>query len=421
MEKNFIEKYELVDGHVIMDINFAVITANEEMYRFIGITTDCSIIEIIHQVDLDDFMNVAHNLRDGQASDMVLRMRRSDNSYRWMLVNLSRFQYRDSQTQFDYYELNASDILALKKQNSMLQNNLLDFRHLLAMENELFFVYDYKTNIYKVNNFIDNEIHNIIEMDIDELRTHIVSEKLISEDSIDSFNAYINDMKEATVSYSHTMKTNFITKKADFDTVEFRGSTIYKKNKPSKAVGSIRNSTDSSNYSSVQTYTYNNSILSYDDINKFCHNNITYNSNCEFALILMEFDNWDNYINEEGTDKANRIYDITLQTINNTLGYRGTVCKVSQNLLCIAIRDINQEIYLRAFIESLRTLIKWNVRLMGVNANVTFSIGVARYPLNGKDFRLLNKKLEKALEIANNKGHNRYIIYKEHLHGEMEL
>lgn len=64
----------------------------------------------------------------------------------------------------------------MKKQNATLQNNMQSFRHLLAMENELFFIYDYKTHNFKINNFIDNEIHNIIDMDISELTSKMEDE-----------------------------------------------------------------------------------------------------------------------------------------------------------------------------------------------------------------------------------------------------
>lgn len=222
MEKNIIEKYELIDGHAIIDMNYNIITANEEMYRFIGISTMTSILESIHQVDLDDFMDVAHHLRQDQEADMVIRMRRSDNSYRWILLHIAHFQFVSTDNSFEYFELSASDILALKKQNATLQNNMQSFRHLLAMENELFFIYDYKTHNFKINNFIDNEIHNIIDMDISELTSKMEDEHLISDDTIDEYNAFVADMKKGTVSYTHRFKTNMLTKKAEYDLIELK-------------------------------------------------------------------------------------------------------------------------------------------------------------------------------------------------------
>lgn len=421
MEKNIIEKYELVDGHAIMDMSFNLITANEEMYRFIGIATIHSIVEIIHQVDIDDFMDVANHLKEGQGRDMVLRMKRSDNSYRWMLIHVARFQYRNNALVFEYFELNASDIIILKKQNATLQNNLLTFRHILAMENEVFFIYDYQTDLFRISNFIDNDIHTMLEMQLDELKEHASEGHLVTKATMEGFEKFYEDIRKGTISFSHVFDTNFITKTADYDTIEFKGSTIYNKNVPFKAVGSVRSLTDASKYSSLRTYEYNAGMSSsFDEINKFCENNIQYNEDGEFALILMEIDHWKAYLENQKEEYVKKMYQVVLQSINQMIGYRGTLCEIRENLICIAVKEINNELYLRSFIESLRTQITWNVRLLNFEEKITFSIGVVRYPQNGKDIRLINRKLNRAMDIAHEKGNNRYIIYKEHLHGELD-
>ena len=316
MEKNIIEKYELIDGHAIIDMNYNIITANEEMYRFIGISTMTSILESIHQVDLDDFMDVAHHLRQDQEADMVIRMRRSDNSYRWILLHIAHFQFVSTDNSFEYFELSASDILALKKQNATLQNNMQSFRHLLAMENELFFIYDYKTHNFKINNFIDNEIHNIIDMDMSELTSKMEDEHLISDDTIDEYNAFVADMKKGTVSYTHRFKTNMLTKKAEYDLIELKVTTIYSENKPAKAVASIRNLTNSQGYQSVTTYNFEKagSYFTSADIEQFCDNNIQYNPACEFSLMLLEIDDLDVMTAEAGKEYADSILYTALQT-----------------------------------------------------------------------------------------------------------
>jgi len=50
---------------------------------------------------------------------------------------------------------------------------------------------------------------------------------------------------------------------------------------------------------------------------------------------------------------------------------------------------------------------------------LTFSIGVSRYPFNGKDYDKMVLKVRRALELAIKKGRKRYIIYKEMLHGDL--
>ena len=85
----------------------------------------------------------------------------------------------------------------------------------------------------------------------------------------------------------------------------------------------------------------------------------------------------------------------------------------------IVIKDINNEPELRAFIEYMRSRVSWECRSYDNSFNISFSIGISRYPDNGTDWKLLTDKLIKATDIAVKKGGNRYIIYKEAIHGEL--
>lgn len=424
MDKNIFEKFELVDGNIIMDCDFNVICANEDMHRFIGVSvTDLSMVEIIHQVDFDDFKDVISHIKTNTQKEMVLRMRRADNSHRWMLMRISARKLDEANGIFTYYELNISDILTLKKQNKSLQKNLLNFRHLLAMENEIFFTYDYETDVFQINNFLDNEIHNIMECSFDEFKTMAVSDKRISDDTLGEFIACCDDILNGAISYSHIFNTNLFMERVSFDKVEFRGSTIYQKNKSHIAVGSVRILTDSYKYKSLYTVSTSkaNEMLSYEDINSFCEDSIMYDENSEIALILIEIDNLNDILENYGQEYFDKIYKSYFSTLEQMTHYRGTVCEIKSNLVCIAIKGINTELYLRAFIESLRNQVAWNIRLLGMEEKITFSIGAARYPQNGKDLRKIHRKLVKALGIAIEKGRDRYIIYKEHLHENTNL
>lgn len=424
MDKNIFEKFELVDGNIIMDCDFNVICANEDMHRFIGVSvTDLSMVEIIHQVDFDDFKDVISHIKTNTQKEMVLRMRRSDNSHRWMLMRISARKLDEANGIFTYYELNISDILTLKKQNKSLQKNLLNFRHLLAMENEIFFTYDYETDVFQINNFLDNEIHNIMECSFDEFKTMAVSDKRISDDTVGEFIACCDDILNGAISYSHIFNTNLFMERVSFDKVEFRGSTIYQKNKSHIAVGSVRILTDSYKYKSLYTVSTSkaNEMLSYEDINSFCEDSIMYDENSEIALILIEIDNLNDILENYGQEYFDKIYKSYFSTLEQMTHYRGTVCEIKSNLVCIAIKGINTELYLRAFIESLRNQVAWNIRLLGMEEKITFSIGAARYPQNGKDLRKIHRKFVKALGIAIEKGRDRYIIYKEYLHENTNL
>ena len=147
---------------------------------------------------------------------------------------------------------------------------------------------------------------------------------------------------------------------------------------------------------------------------------VLYKANCEFSLILFEIDDYERIKQQKGTSYAQNLYKIALRTTTQLVGQRGIVCDIKQNLIGMVVKDINNEVVLRAFIESLRNQISWNVLLTQGIRDITFSIGIARYPQNGLDMDIVYKKLYQALNICHMRGKNRYIIYREHLHGELK-
>lgn len=421
MEKNLIEKFELLDGNAIVDMNYCVITANEQMYRFLGISASViSIIESIHQVDVDDFMDVCENLKEDEYVDMVLRIRRSDNSYRWILLHIAKFAYRSEDNEFEYLEINASDILSLKRRNMTLQDTIKVFRQSLNIKNETFMIYDYRTKRYQINSILNDEIHNIIDMNIMNLKDKIETQHLIDDSTMDEYNAYCKDIKEGTLSYKHIFKTNILNDTCEFDTVELAVHTIYQNDKPSKAIGSIHNLSDKVIYEKEEKEKSDNNKDASLELYQFCVDSILYKANCEFSLILFEIDGYEEMKQQKGANYAQDLYKIALRTTSQLVGQRGIVCDIKQNLIGIVVKDINNEVVLRAFIESLRNQISWNVLLTHDNRQITFSIGIARYPQNGLDIDIVYKKLYQALNICHMRGENRYIIYREHLHGELK-
>ena len=80
----------------------------------------------------------------------------------------------------------------------------------------------------------------------------------------------------------------------------------------------------------------------------------------------------------------------------------------------VIVKNLYNESELRAFIEYMRSRIIWECKAFDVSFMPLFSIGIGRYP-----DKVITDKLIKATDIAISKGGNRYIIYKEDIHGEL--
>lgn len=427
MENNLITEYEVIDGVAIVDSQFNIITANEQMFRFIGIGISMysSVIDIIHPVDLDDFIDVSNGLRPHQSKNMVLRMRRCDNSYRWALLEITRCEHeRREAPAAEYLELHISDIYALKRQNESLRESMCNVRHFLALENELFCTYDYNTGILQINHFIDSKVNNLLEVPLDDAVDYFIQHNIISEESVAECNAICEDIHNGKDSFCHRFRANFNFTNGSYELFEVKCSTIYSDKQPKTAIGSIKKiETQNGEWGQlpIESYRFDkeNSLLSYEEMNTYCRNHIKLNPNCELTLILMEINEIDEYQKTEGWAFVETLYRTVLDTTRRHVEHRGIVCRLQPNLISIVVRDINSDINMRAFIGSLRSRIAWEYKLIDAKYDISFSFGIARYPENGRDLGLVHRKLVKALQLAESKHQNCYVIYKEYLHGEL--
>lgn len=422
MKSNNIEPYELINGYAIVDNSFNIITANEMMYKYLGMSSHYSVIDSIHQVDLDDFIDVANSLRMGAQKTMCLRMKRVDNSYRWVLIDMHRKSINGIEDT-DYLELNISDVIGLKNYNKSLQTTIKSFTHILAMDNELFYTYDYEDAMFTFYTFVDNELFVLMKDTLLNIKNILIERNDIEEGSLSEFDKLCDDILAGKVEYSHTLNISLLNDKShSYYNTLIKGSTIFNELKPVKSVGSFKTLDNSElNYSKkTNKLSSKDYLTNFDDLEQYCLKNIEINHNCSLSVIRLEIDNIDSYRIEKGNELADKMLSIAIDTILKVIEYRGVLCVVDEKTFGIVLKDTNQEISLRAFLEYIRTRIYWNCRQIDLDYKMRFSIGIVRYPENSLDINILKKKLDKAMEIAKQKGGNRYIIYKEALHGEIE-
>lgn len=421
METNVIEKYDLIDGIAIIDQNFIIITANEIFYRFVGLATNYTITDIIHQVDLDDFIDVANSLRPNTCKSMVLRMKRVDNSFRWMLLKVRKRSITDNNKILqEYLELNISDIMTMDKQNESYRETLINYSHLLALQGEVVFCYNRETHIINLYNFIDNSLISILEQHIQDFEHNYVNNGFISTDTIEEFRAFCKNIQNNNSSFTNEIAASFLNMENRMELLELKGSVTCQKD---IVVGSIRNIDMQRVSYTHKTYDYSstNGLLSFQELYDYVSKNIEYNTDCEFAVILFQLDDFKKMQTlKEGTFTDKLMCSI-IQAAKDIVAYRGVVSSYDEDTICIAVKDINTDIKTRAFIEALRSKITWNYKRLESNKNIAFSIGISRYPNNDRNADVIFMKARRALKIAKFKGGKRYIIYREHLHDEILL
>lgn len=137
MRNSFNENKNIIHSKGIIDENYILISADEEFYRFVGPNIRL-ITDVIHQVDMDDFLFVVERLNAFAPKSMVIRLRRFDNTFRWCLVTIERNKYNSVDK--EYINIEISDIINL--------NN-----HYIALNK----AFDMEKEKYRYNRLIDSE------------------------------------------------------------------------------------------------------------------------------------------------------------------------------------------------------------------------------------------------------------------------
>lgn len=311
MELNTFENYEnnenfMINGTAVIDRNFEIVTANEEMYRFIGISKIYSFIDIIHQVDMDDFIEVVNSLRINQENTMVIRMKNIENSYRWVFIRIIR-EENPNKSSDEYIVVYVSDIISMKKLNDILNNRIQTLKHMMSEK-------DKKLNPMPVSE---------------------------------------------------------------------------------------------------------NVFVSYNELGQYISSSLASEDKCRLMLSNMSIDNFDKIRDKAGDSALDDIYQTVIQILSECVSRRGVCSEKAENLFALAVKNINTELDLRAFIEHLRTRVNWECRCKYPDIDVTFSIGIVRYPDNSTNWNILSRKLKFAYERSVGKGGANYVIYREYLHGEI--
>jgi|GEM_PF-2336571 len=138
-------------------------------------------------------------------------------------------------------------------------------------------------------------------------------------------------------------------------------------------------------------------------------------------LAIMDVDDFKHINDSYGHAYGDKVLRIVAETFHHYLKGVGEVGRFGGDEFFICIRDANEETIRDIFrLARVEVMNKTKPDIEEENG-VTISIGTVSCPLNGTDYDALFEKADKALYIAKGKGKNRYIIYREEMHGSVTV
>ncbi len=385
---------EFIYGYALFDKNLYCGYVNDDLGAFFGKYAKQNILEMIHPEDLDRVKERLDTLLSGKEKETMTyaRFRTATDDYRYLRALFS--VYRDG-----IYNMGIIEV-----ENAM-SGYIEDFetvqrlRFLFEKQKEILFLYDYKTGEFDIFRY---ENGNRVSVKDDPAYCTIYEEMYgdIKHPSPDAVCFSFEKIYDVCGS-------RYIAK----------GNDIVKNAEKSVLVGVLK-PVDNDAFFMANTGDTDDAMTGI--FNKPYSLGLAREAlkgHEKVSIVIMDVDDFkginDTYGHLFGDEVIKKLALILQEAVEG----RGFAGRFGGDEFFLCMYEIESEEELRNILQG----IYYHFKNAFPDRERMFSLtmGIAEFPRNGENFDVLMKKADRALYIGKFKGKNRYIIYKEHIHGEL--
>ena len=410
-----------VIGTVNTDCHFHMEFADAGFFHYFGDDVIYSILRIVHEADTERLLQTAQLLRDGQSEQMVLRMRGCNADFRWMLVGLTAHGSGDTRQ----YQLRISDAFTMERSLMKAISENTEYRFYLNLMRDLAFRYSFRTKHIEIMTFDCCREVILTDMPLTQWRDNAIGQGMVEPHERAKFEKLCADIEAGTSRFQHELETSVCSMGQRNEYCAFRGVTRsqspgnrtvlgivtflhakYKSKEPAWMLETTRDSaTDLMGKAAVTAYA--KSILAAQPT-------------ATVSLVLLTIDDFKDINDRFGQMFGDEVLFTLSHILKTEIGARGVAGRIGGGMFLLVLEQIADETDLRGILRAIRTKLEWAWEDPGSEHSrprVTCSMGAACYPIDAQDYDTLFMQADKALFIAREKGHNRYVIYDVNKHG----
>lgn len=412
-------------GTVTTDANFHMLYADAGFFHYFGDDVIYSILRTVHEADTERLLSLAESLRDGQTEHAALRMRGNTESWRWMLASVTA----KSDGEQRQYRLRIADAGSTERALAELSAKNTEYRFYLNLMRDLSFCYSFRTQHIRLMAFDVCRENIIADMRLADWKQQAISGGMVAERDIPKFEKLCNDIASGVSRFQCELETSVCSLGKHTEYCAFRGVTCSDAPGRKKVLGTVgflhaKYKSKEPGWLIEATRDSATDLLNKNAVTAHAKAVLAVQPQDTVSLVLLTIDGF-----REINDRFGHLFgDEVLFTFSHILkteiGERGTAGRIGGSMFLLVLEHIADETDLRGILRAIRTRFEWAPDADSTargTVHVTCSMGAACYPADAKNYEDLFRQAEKALYIAQEKGHNRYVIYDVNKHGEVEV
>lgn len=296
--------------------------------------------------------------------------------------------------------------------------------YVLGITSEYLFLYQKSTNRFKISSFLQKSNVILYDQDIDSWKKSIIEDDLIDKNDILEFESKIDELKACDESFSMTITTSLRFSHSMFEKLTFKGVRLEDNDEvfmvgrilPEFYVEHVEKSSEILHELKIDSLT---GVYNKKTITDFAHKRFVPGTKENAMLVIVDLDHFKPVNDAYGHLAGDKVLKKAGEILKKIVGDGGIIGRYGGDEFLLILEDMNDENTFRgifhAFISDIRAAFKNDF----TDIKLTASVGAAMYPKNGKTFDELFKKADFCLYRAKDKGRDRYVFYRDDLHGEL--
>lgn len=400
---------------------YLAVMGDEFFYQFVGKQGGIRFTDLIHPDFLSEFLSECSHLEPNTTTRLATMIKDSNEEYH--LVDMSISNNNRTINNEPVLDLRIYNIISIEKRHIKFINDITKYRSFLSMYQDYLFDYDYESGNFAIYLYLGSKSTPYVQCKIEDFYNKVIKH-FTKDSSKEEFETFYNKLTAAKENFSVTVDFPSLR---DFSTIkrfQINGKVSYKYNSQPVVIG-IMKPTGGEDGNSVAYYTTNEAkdsatgLLNKRGCMEYTNDILNLRDGQPHYMMIIDIDNFkeinDNYGHLFGDEVIQKVASV----LNSTLNSRGICGRFGGDEFFIFTTKILTEEQLRNLLTSMRKKIMYAYEGILDDFRITLSIGISLYPNDGETYDSLFKKADACLYLAKNKGKNRFVIYKEELHGNL--
>ena len=407
----------LYAGSATIDEQMGLRKADEVFYQYMSQNIYGSIRSCIHPDDFHRFQDAFEEVKENRVAKNIITLRKlnSDDSFEWLLVELSKEPFASKDQPL--FHLNLS---SLSKEQT-------DAHHLVSLnrEYETFFnlfggtllTYDIGSGVIHVFTNCDGQKIPLFEGPLKEWEASLKA--TVDPDYLDELSGLCLEIASAKHSFRHHLMTSAFSQDDTMEMCTVNCRFVADDENTGKILGCItsyNNSGQEISLAAGYTLDIGLPVLDKKSITEYARKSIL-TATGSVHLLILDLDDFKVINDTYGHMFGDEVLLKASTIIKDAIGTSGVVGRIGGDELMIVLTGIENHAALRNTLRSIRTGIEWAYKNINDDIHITCSIGAATYPDHADSYGSIFQLADRMLYIAKNKGKNRYVIYTPELHG----